>query len=68
MNHDRCDINPYHKDDWEELLKLVTVSKEVKDELMSDYGNVMAGNDRSRKDEDERIKKDLDHIRTHESD
>lgn len=66
INHDRCEINAYTKDDWKELLDLVTVSKEVKEELLRDYEEKKKINDRSRKDEDERIKKDLEHIRTHE--
>lgn len=66
MNHDRCEINAYTKDDWKKLLDLVTVSKEVKEKLLRDYGEEKEINDRSRKVEDKRIKKDLEHIITHE--
>lgn len=66
MNHDRCEINAYTKDDWKKLLDLVTVSKEVKEKLLRDYGEKKEINDRSREVEDTRIKNDLEHIITHE--
>lgn len=66
MLHKRCEMKAFSKDVWEELLDLLTVSDEVKEQLLEDYDKRMKGNDRSRKDEDEYIQEDLDHIRTNE--
>lgn len=60
----RCEIKAFTKNVWEELLDLVTVSKKCKKQLLEDYDKRMKGNDRSRKDEDENIQEDLDHIET----
>lgn len=67
MLHDRCEIKAFTKDIWEKLLDLATVSKKCKKQLLEDYDNRMKGNDKSTKDEDEYIQKDLNHIRTNES-
>lgn len=64
--HKRCEMKAFSKDVWEEFLDLVTVSKKCKKQLLKDYDKIMNGNDRSRKDEDENIQEDLDHIRTNE--
>lgn len=64
MLHDRCEIKAFTEDVWEEFLDLVTVSKKCKKQLLKKYDKIMKGNDRSRNDEDENIKKDLDHIKT----
>lgn len=64
MLHDRCEIKAFTKDVWKKLLIPVTVSKKRKRQLLRKYDKIMNGNDRSRKDEDENIKKDLDHIKT----
>lgn len=63
MKYERCEIRAFTKDVWEKLLDIVTVSKECRNELLNGYGNILNGNDRSRKIEDARIQKDLDHIR-----
>lgn len=63
MQLERCEIRAFTKDVWEKLLDIVTVSEECKNEIVNCYGNTLNGNDRSRKIEDARIQKDLDHIR-----
>lgn len=63
MNYDCCEINVYIKDDWKRLFDFVIVLKEVKREFLGDYDKKRKGNDRSRKDEDECIKEDLEYIR-----
>lgn len=64
MLHDRCEIKAFTNDVWKELLDLVTVSQKCKKQLLEDYDKRMKGNERSRKDEDEKIQEDLDHIET----
>lgn len=64
MLHDRCEIKAFTNDVWKELLDLVTVSQNCKKQLLEDYDKRMKGNERSRKDEDEKIQEDLDHIET----
>lgn len=63
MQHERCEIRAFTKDVWVKLLDIVTVSDKCKNKLLNSYGNILNGNDRSRKIEDARIQKDLDHIR-----
>lgn len=59
MQHNRCDIKAFTEDIWKELFRMTTES----DELPDDYDKITDGNERSRKDEDERIRIDLNHIR-----
>lgn len=67
MQHKRCKIMAFTKDVWKKLLHIVAVSKRCKKQLLNDYDKKTKGNDRSRKDEDEYIKDDLDRILTYES-
>lgn len=60
MEHKRCEIMAFTKDVWEKLLHSVAVSKRCKKQLLNNYDKKMKGNDRSRKDEDEYIKEDLE--------
>lgn len=59
MRHKRCKIEAFNKGVWKELFKRTTGSKK----LPGKYDKITAGNERSRKDEDKRIRKDLKHIR-----
>lgn len=59
MHHDRCEIMAFTEDIWKGLFKMTTGS----DQLPDNYDDIEDGNDRSRKDEDKRIRKDLKHIR-----
>lgn len=59
MKHKRCEVNSFNVDVWKELFRMTTGS----DQLPDDYDKITDGNERSRKDEDERIEKDLKHIR-----
>lgn len=59
MKHERCEVNSFNEDVWKELFKMTTGS----DQLPGNYDEITEGNERSRKDEDERIGKDLKHIR-----
>lgn len=62
MQHDRCEIMAFTEDIWKQLFQMTTGS----DQLPDDYDNIEDGNERSRKDEDERIQTDLNHIRNNE--
>lgn len=62
MRHDRCEIMTFTEYIWKQLFQMTTGS----DQLPDDYDNIEDGNDRSRKDEDERIQTDLDHIRNNQ--
>lgn len=62
MQHGRCEIMAFTEDIWKQLFEMTTGS----DQLPDDYDNMKDGNDRSRKDEDERIQTDLNHIRNNE--
>lgn len=57
--HARCEINAFNKNVWEELLNITKMTKEFKEEFMSKYCNV-----RSRKEEDDCIRSDLEIILT----
>lgn len=62
MLHKRCTIKAFNKDVWKKLFEMMTKL----DEPLDDYGNIKEGDERSRKDEDERIQTDLDHIRNNQ--
>lgn len=62
MRHKRCKIKAFTEDIWKELFQMTTGS----DQLPDDYDKIEDGNERSRKDEDERIQTDLNHIRNNE--
>lgn len=62
MRHKRCKIKAFNKGVWIKLFKRTTGSKK----LPGKYDKITAGNERSRKDEDKRIRKDLKHIRDNE--
>lgn len=55
--HARCEINAFNKNVWEELLNITKMTKEFKEDFMSKYCNV-----RSRKEEDDCIRSDLEII------
>lgn len=59
MKHERCEVKSFNKNVWKELFRMTTGS----DQLPDDYDKITDGNERSREDEDERIEKDLNHIR-----
>lgn len=62
MDHKRCEIRAFTKEDWEDLFGIANVSQAVSDQLLGRYGTPTAGNDRSREDEDTRIQSDLNYI------
>lgn len=57
--HARCEINAFNKNVWEELLNITKMTQDFKEEFMSKYCNV-----RSRKEEDDCIRSDLEIIWT----
>lgn len=59
MDHERCEIRAFTKEDWKDLFGIANVSQAVSDQLMDGY------DDRSRKVEDTRIRSDLNYIDTH---
>lgn len=64
MHHERCDIRAFTWEVWEHLFVIVNVSQTVRDQLEVRY-DIRNDNDRSRKEEDERIDSDLNYIDTH---
>lgn len=66
MQHARCEVKAFTKDDWEDLFNIVHVSKAARDYLLENYGTRMVNNDRSRKDEDKWIMDDLEYIQNNE--
>lgn len=63
MEHNRCVVSAFSKAVWSELLNIVPVSEVFKSRLLHDYSTKLNGNDRSREDEDNRIRSDLVCIR-----
>lgn len=62
IRHKRCKIEAFNKGVWIKLFKSTTGSKK----LPGQYNKITDGNERSREDEDKRIRKDLKHIRDNE--
>lgn len=63
MEHNRCVVSAFSYAVWFELLNNVPVSKELKFELLDGYKTKLDKNDRSREEEDNRIRSDLVCIR-----
>lgn len=63
MNHDRCVVSAFSYAVWSELLHSVPVSMDFRRDILKDYSIEFVKNDRSRKDEDNRIRSDLLYIR-----
>lgn len=63
MAHSRCVVSAFSHAVWSELLSIVGVSKELKSELLDGYNTKFDKNDRSREEEDNRIRSDLVCIR-----
>lgn len=63
MEHNRCVVSAFSFAVWSELLNIVSKSYEWKFQLLKDYSTKLNGNDRSREDEDNRIRSDLVCIR-----
>lgn len=63
MAHSRCVVSAFSHAVWSELLSIVRVSKELKSELLDGYNTKFDKNDRSREEEDNRIRSDLVCIR-----
>lgn len=63
MKHDRCVVNAFSYAAWSELLNIVPVSEVFKSQLLAGYKTKLDTNDRSREDEDNRIRSDLACIR-----
>lgn len=65
LGGNRCRIEAFTKDVWLALLAVMGMSKESRKRVIQLYGLKLGNYDRSRKDEDRRIKKDLNHIKLH---
>lgn len=63
MEHSRCVVSAFSHAVWSELLSIVGVSKELESELLGRYKDKLDKNDRSREEEDNRIRSDLVCIR-----
>lgn len=63
MKHDRCVVSAFSYAAWFELLNIVPVSEVFKSQLLAGYKTKLDTNDRSREDEDIRIRSDLACIR-----
>lgn len=63
MKHDRCVVSAFSYAAWSELLTIVPVLEVFKSQLLDRYKTKLDTNDRSRVDEDNRIRSDLACIR-----
>lgn len=63
MEHGRCVVSAFSHAVWSELLNSVPVSNELKSEYLDGYKTILDKRDRSREDEDNRIRSDLVCIR-----
>lgn len=63
MEHGRCVVSAFSHAVWSELLNSVPVSNELKSEYLDGYKTILDKSDRSREDEDNRIRSDLVCIR-----
>lgn len=65
MQHERCEVKAYSKKVWVKLLKELKISNSDEHDLLKTYTDIRNGNDRSREEEDKRIRKDLRSIGKH---
>lgn len=63
MEHSRCVVSAFSYAVWSELLSIVSVSDELESKLLGKYKDKLDKNDRSREEEDNRIRSDLVCIR-----
>lgn len=63
MEHDRCEVMAFNDRIWSEMLNIVSVSSNCKDQILSEYRTQWNTQDRSREEEDTRIASDLMYIR-----
>lgn len=65
LGGNRCRFEAFTEKVWKDLLVLSGISKELAKLQMGNYNRRKKGYDRSRQNEDRRIKKDLNWIKTH---
>lgn len=65
LGGNRCRIESFTKEVWEALLAVMNMSEESRKRIMRVYGLKLENYDRSRQGEDRRIRKDLNHIKSH---
>lgn len=65
LGGNRCRIESFTKEVWEALLAVMDMSEESRKRIMRVYGLKLENYDRSRQGEDRRIRKDLNHIKSH---
>lgn len=65
LGGNRCQIESFTKEVWEALLAVMNMSEESRKRIMRVYGLKLENYDRSRQGEDRRIRKDLNHIKSH---
>lgn len=65
LGGNRCRIESFTKEVWEALLAVMDMSEESRKRIMRAYGLKFEHYDRSRQGEDRRIRKDLNHIKSH---
>lgn len=65
LGGNRCRIESFTKEVWEALLAVMNMSEESRKRIMRAYGLKFEHYDRSRQGEDRRIRKDLNHIKSH---
>lgn len=59
MNHDRCVVSAFSHTVWFQLLQSVRVPQDFELEMLDNYSTKFEDHDRSREDEDNRIRSDL---------
>lgn len=65
LGGNRCRIESFTKEVWEALLAVMDISEEVRKQIIQQYASKFENGDRSRQGEDRRIRKDLNHIKSH---
>lgn len=65
LGGNRCRIESFTKEVWEALLAVMDISEEIRKQIIQSYALKFKNGDRSRQGEDRRIRKDLNHIKSH---
>lgn len=65
LGGNRCRIESFTKEVWEALLAVIDMSEESRKQFIQLYALKLKEYDRSRQGEDRRIRKDLNHIKSH---
>lgn len=65
LGGNRCRIESFTKEVWVALLAVMDMSEKSRTQFIQSYALKLENDDRSRQSEDRRIRKDLNHIKSH---